>query len=226
MNNYPNKYCLNYKFSPFLAFFVSVLAFISWLLLSSETMLSFVAEYGIVETTTLIFYALAIIIIWLPKSISVSLLTTRITGSFILLAMLAREADLHKTISGVSMFKLRFWIGNYPIEEKLLSALIILPIAASVIYMAVKYYKSFFYNLSKRKTDAYTLMTFFIVMVISKIIDRSIDVINKRFNWDAPIELVALQNAFEEYLELLLPILIIIFIYQYIKIYGSKELKR
>jgi hypothetical protein len=225
MNNPIDKYVLNYKFSPLLACFVTALAFISWIILSSEDMLLFVEEHGIVESGTVIFYFVALIVVWLPKSIAVSDRYTRTAGTIILLAMAAREADLHKYISGISMFKLRFWTGHYPIGEKLLSALVIFPIAMAVLYIFIKFFKSCLAGFKARQADAMSVVTFFVVMIISKIIDRSLNAIHEVIGWVAPRWMVALQNALEEYLEFLLPILVIIFIYQYIRINQFNDMR-
>lgn len=205
----------SYKFSPSIVILVCIAALASWLVLSHESMLALVAEFGIVENMTVVFYLIAIVIIWLPVVIATSSFVVRLCGTIILLAMAAREIDLHKYISGISMFKLRFWTGDFPLSEKILSVLIILPIALSLIYLFVKYYKLFFNALKSHRADSVTLMTFIVVMGVAKFLDRSLNVITEIKDWQVPIWLVALQNAFEEYFELLLPILIIIYIFQY-----------
>lgn len=222
-----DKCILNYKFSPYLVILTCICAFFSWLFLTSEAMLDFVAEFGIVENATVAIYIIAAIFIWFPTVINKSTLATRVSSTIIVLAMAMREADLHKYINGTSMFKLSFWLGDYPIQNKIVSAIIILPIAISLLFLVLKYYKVFFKGFIARNVSAVTLMTFILTAIVSKIIDRSLDVLKDILGVSTsvfPLWLSALQNAFEEYLELLLPVLIIVFVIQYIKTCRPNEI--
>lgn len=203
-----------------LTLFTILLALLSSIFLDHEWLLDFVDEGHFVETLTLVFYAIAIVFVFCYK-IGTTKLSYRFALAFVLFAMMAREADLHK-IFGMSMLKIKFWLTNAaPLPSKLLAALIILSILIAIFYIILNNYKTWFQDLKSKQAYAISVLMFFIVLVVSKILDRSLNMINEITGWMAPRWMVAYQQPQEEYLECILPILIMIAVIQYI----AKKLK-
>lgn len=202
--------------SVWLTIFTMLLALLSSIFLDHEWLLDFVDEDHFIENLTLVFYAIAIIFVFCYK-IGSTKLSYRFALAFILFVMMAREADLHK-IFGMSMLKIKFWLTNAAdLQSKLLAALIILAILGAIFYIILNNYKTWYQDLKQKQPYAISILIFFAVLVVSKILDRSLNMINEITGWMAPRWMVAFQQPQEEYLECILPLLIMIAVVQYIE---------
>ncbi len=101
--------------SPWMTAYVSVIAslaaLVSWMAMSSESMIRFVRENGPIENLTLVVYIVAIALI-LYSGRTVLTVKTRAAIVILLAYMFMREADLHKSLSGTSILKIKFWLGS------------------------------------------------------------------------------------------------------------------
>lgn len=201
-------------FSLVATLFICLLALLSSLLLSYDFLFRFVDEGGFIETLTLFFYFIAALFVLFYPRTTIAL-TSRVATAILIMAMLAREADLHKVL-GMSMLKISFWLTNKSsITDKMLAAIILLVLLFSLYTLVRRAGKTWLVDLRQGRTYAITLGIFFTVLVISKMIDRSVNMIYEMTGWMAPTWLIAIQLPQEEYLECLLPLLIIITIIQY-----------
>lgn len=201
-------------FSLCLILLACCLALLSSVLLDYDFLLRFVDEGGFIETLTLFFYAIAAVfaLCYGRKTIR---LTSRVAIAILMIAMLAREADLHK-VFGMSMLKIKFWLTTESTFTAKLAAILIILFLAFALYILIRNAGKQWLSDSKHGLAyAITLWLFLAVLVISKIIDRSVNMIDEMTNWMAPTWVVAIQLPQEEYLECLLPLLIIVAIIQY-----------
>lgn len=205
-----------------LALAMTLCALITWLALPFNQMQELVNEGGVVENLTLAAYGLAVLSMLLLPPRQISMLT-RISLIIVFLAMAAREADLHKYLTGMSVLKIKYWLGNTPILDKIYALAVLLPIALSCLNLLLRYRKSLWANIKDQQGYAITILTFFILIVLTNIIDRSLGVAKEWFDWHAPESIVALFGSLEEMLELLLPFLIIVAALQYYFLYVSKR---
>ena len=206
--------------SPFISVYIALLtsltALACWYALPSADMLAFAEEGGMVERMTLVCYVAAILCVifsghWIKG-------TTKCAVVIMLAYMCMREMDLHKSVSSESILKSRFWLGNHiPVTDKLLAILILLPIVWMLVHFIRNHAGTFFRELRNKEGHAITILVFFVVMVVSKCIDRSLNVLTELYGMHFTDSLVALQLAQEEFLECLLPILIIIASWQYMQ---------
>lgn len=192
---------------------VAVMALTNWAFLPTQTMLNLVAEGGPVENATVVFYYLAIIGVWLFRPPSVGM-PTALALHIVMFDMAARELDLHKRLTGMSLLKLRFWTGSTPASAKLIAALILLPLALSLVYLVRTYGRRWLAALKRRSPVAISATTFFATLVISKLSDRSLGAIKETIGWVGPDWLVALQQSIEEPFEMMLPLLILLTVLQ------------
>ncbi|WP_392563318.1 hypothetical protein RHO13_07435 [Orbus wheelerorum] len=192
-----------------------LLALLSSIFLDHEWLLDFVDEDHFVENLTLVFYTIAIVFVlcYQFKAIKFSY---RFSLAFVLFAMMAREADLHK-VFGMSMLKIKFWLTNAAnLQSKAMAAVIILVILFAIFYIILNNYKAWYQDLKQKEAYAISVFIFFVVLVVSKILDRSLNMINEITGWMAPRWMVAFQQPQEEYLECILPLLIMIAVVQYV----------
>lgn len=202
-------------FSLSITLLTSLLALLSSFLLDYDVLFRFVDEGGFIETLTLLFYLVAALFA-LCYPLKIIRLPSRIAIAILMLAMLAREADLHK-IFGMSMLKIKFWLTDQStVSHKILAALILLFLIFALYTLIRHSAKRWLSDLKQGQNYAVTLFIFFIVLIVSKLIDRSVNMVYEITGWMAPTWLIAIQLPQEEYLECLLPLLIIVAIIQYV----------
>lgn len=137
------------------------------------------------------------------------------TSAVVVLAMGARELDLHRRFTTDSMLKSRYYLKvQAPLIEKLLAGAVVLALTAVVLYMLVRYLPLLLRRLRERSPAAITLATSFGVLVLTKIADRLPDVMRHDFGAVVPAWLLHLQAVFEEPLESTLPLLFLLAIVQ------------
>lgn len=202
--------------SAYMALLTSLAALVCWWVLPPVDMLEFVAENGMIESLTVFFYVVAILVVIFAGTQMKG--STKCALVIMLAYMCMREMDLHKSVSSESILKSRFWLGAHiPVTDKLLAILILLPVLWMLFYFIRHCARTFFRELFNKEGHAITILVFFIVLGISKCIDRSLNVLTELYKMHFPDWLIALQVSQEEFLECLLPILIIVACWQYMQ---------
>lgn len=199
-----------------LAVSVSLAAFILWCLAPVDTVIHLMEEGQLVETLTLYAYTITLLYLIFRPGLSIHLLT-RCALILVLFAMMAREADLHKSIAHMSMLKLRFWTGDLPLTDKLMAFMILFPIIAACLYLLGKYGKKVWSRAKAGEAWAITTVTVFLLIPLTNIFDRSLGLLKEAFGWHGPLWLVALQTSQEELLEMSLPLLALVAVEQFRK---------
>ncbi|WP_410013308.1 hypothetical protein [Sodalis sp. C49] len=202
------------RFSVWLAVGVSLFTLILWCLMPTDILVHLVEEGQLVENLTLVGYGIAVLSLALLP-LPLCRRRTRVAVIVALLAMMAREADLHKYIDHMSMLKLRFWTGSLPTLDKLYAVLSLVPIVVACLYLLVRHALPVLRAVRMGKAHAVTIATFVFLIGLTNIIDRSLGMIKGTFGWHAPEWLVALQTSQEEFLELSLPFLALVAAIQY-----------
>lgn len=200
--------------SVWLSLLASFTALLCWIVLPVADMLAFVEEGGVVETLTLVAYVIAIIgVVLYGKAVRLS---TRSALVVVLVYMFMREADWHKSISTQSILKSKFWLGSQiPVTDKLLAVVILLPIFCALLWLVLKRTKNFFWGLFDRQAWAISVFCFLALLCISKSIDRSLSVLAEMLYTRFPGWLIALQVSQEEFMEFMLPVLVLVAVLQY-----------
>ena len=202
--------------SVYMALLTSLAALVCWWILPPVDMLEFVSENGMIETMTLVFYVVAIVVVIFAGTQMKG--STKCAVVIMLAYMCMREMDLHKSVSSESILKSRFWLGSHiPVTDKLLAILILLPVLWMLFYFIRHCAGTFFRELFNKEGHAITILVFFVVLGVSKCIDRSLNVLTELYKMHFSDWLVALQVSQEEFLECLLPILIIVACWQYMQ---------
>jgi len=208
-----------------LAVFISVFALILSCLVPTETLIHLMEEGQLVETLTLYAYAVTLLYYIFRPGLHIAFLT-RCSIILALFAMMAREADLHKSIAHMSMLKLRFWTGNLPLHDKLEAFFIMLPIVFACLYLITKYAKDVWAQAKAQQAYAITTLTFVALLPLTNIADRSLGVLKETFGWHAPHWLIALQTSQEELLEMSLPILALVATLQFRRSKKAKVIRQ
>ena len=181
----------------------------------SESMIHFVRENGPVENLTLVFYVVAIAFI-LYSGRSFLTVRTRVAVTVLLAYMFMREASLHKSVSTMSILKSKFWLGSQiPWTDKLLAIAILAPVLWAFFYFVEKYIRQWWSDLRRKDGYAVGVFVFLAVLVISKIFDRSLNMMHEMWGWHFDSWVEAMVTGQEKYLECILPLLVLVSFYQY-----------
>ena len=210
---------MNFLRSPYLSVWLAFAVFLAalgvWFAYPPHVVFLWMEEGGSVETLTEWVY-LGAIIIMIFFGASVLKRKTLVAIVIVLAYMLAREHDLHKVLFPMSMLKIKFWLsGSIPVTDKLTAAAILLPAAWAGLYLLFTYWIPVWADIRKRLPYAVSILMIFVVTVISKIIDRSLNALTEMFDWHFSEWLQALQISQEESLECLIPFLFIVALFQY-----------
>lgn len=192
---------------------VAVLGLINAVLLPWDTSLGLMNEGGPIEIATVVFYYLAVLVLWTcaPPALS---RPTFIAVSIVLLAAAAREMDLHIALFGMSILKANFYRKFATGTQIAVALLIIFPVLFSAGYLALRHGRRLLAGARRRDTTAVTITSLFALLVLVKILDRSLGMVEEIGGYAPPLALRAMQLSLEEPLEMLMPVLVVIAIAQ------------
>lgn len=186
--------------------------------ISYEQVYSLTADWGVVDTTCILlwlvcFYTVAWL--WVKGKIEVP----KIILSFILILLMCtvvREMGIQHclTTSDTTPFKINFFKKpTNPLGEKIIFGSVLLSVIFMALFLIGYYFKKLWYGFWRLQTPAWTFATFGGLLVVSKVLDRLpsrlvksgvqlSDTVHSAFSW------------FEETSEILLPVLLLILLFQ------------
>ena len=179
-----------------------LVALILWLELPPRTVMAITGEDGPVELpSALLWFALAFGI-WTGARPPVKDRLAWLAMSLLFLAFGARELDLHKAFTTMSILKSRFYLGDVPIGEKLAGLAVIGLLGAAVLLLLKRYGRVLWRELRQRTPWALAIATFVATLVLAKVLDRAI------YGYGLKVTLSghALVGSLEELIELSLPL--------------------
>lgn len=180
-----------------------------WMAWPPERLMESFKEEGFVETSTAVLFFVLALAVWFTASHE--RLGVRWALSVMLAAGGARELDLHRAFTdGSSMLKVSFYLRDAPLQQKLAAFVVLLMIAIAAWVLIARYARPFVRGLRQREALAITVLCFFVTMLVSKVFDRSINVLAQDFGVHVTLSAKALVSVLEESLELCLTLLAVI----------------
>jgi hypothetical protein len=186
---------------------VAALAVLAWWALPPALVIELMSESGPIEIATAALYFIVaawVCVTGVPQQ----------PGSLALVIVLcgfgARELDLHKAFTDMSVLKVSFYLGTAPLAHKLLALAAVLPVLAAALHLGVRHGGRWRAGLRERRPAALTVAVFCATLVLSKLIDRSRMVLLEDFGIAIAPATTALLLALEECLELCLPLLVLL----------------
>lgn len=129
-----------------------------------------IPEGGLVETATVLFYATCLVYMMLRGGIS--FLRRHAVVPVLTTALMARELDLHKRLTGVGIFKIRFFTDpGLPVATKAAGALVLVGLAAVCLYSLRRYWPVYWRALRSKSPVAIAISIIGALIVVSKMID-------------------------------------------------------
>lgn len=181
-------------------------AFLLWLTEPPATVMRVIVEGGPVEGCTEILYFIVAAAMWLFRRPGDA---TKLWTSLcvMLCAFGAREMDLHKYWTEKSVLKISFYTGPYPLRAKLIALAVLIPILMALGYLVLRHARAAWASMKRLQPVGITIAVFVVTLVVSKVLDRSINVLAEDFQIYSSFSIKALVSSFEEILELALPVL-------------------
>lgn len=199
----------------------SLFAVVLWLLLPPSDVMFVMregSEGGVIEgMTEKLYFALAAAMWLSPRQTGEWRTTLAIT--LLLIGAGAREMDLHKALTGFSVLKVSFYLHDRPWHHKLIAFFCVALVAGAAIYLLLKYRRVLWERFKRLEPVTSGLAIFFATLVISKVLDRSISILDEVFGIPSSLEVLALVSALEESIELTLPVMAGLMRWQYLKLY-------
>lgn len=199
--------------APLLTLAFVAAAFACWLAFDPPALKQLMSEEGPVEQATAIGYGLAAIAVWLLCG-RLQAPSDNLALSIVCLAFGARELDLHKAWTDGSVLSARFYSGPVPITQKLVALAVLLPIVLALVHLLRRHARDVYAGWRRRETVSVTIVTFTVTMLLTKALDRSLNVYYEATGTRLPEALYHLQAPFEEVTELALPALILLALLQ------------
>jgi hypothetical protein len=165
--------------------------------------LGIVSEGGAIESATLWAYLTAVLGICLLRWPAASWRDVA-AACVVLLAMAAREADLHIALYGISILKSRFYL-DASLQQILGALAVLLPIAMSACWLLYRYMSSWLRPPSRWSVPATTVALMIGLMVVAKVFDRTPALLGA-WREQVPAALLHVMLALEEVVELSLPL--------------------
>lgn len=193
--------------------FTMALAIAVWLAKPTEAVMSLMREEGPVETTTsVLFFLLALGLYWLRPEQDDR--RSWLSMAILCAAAGAREMDWHKAWTGKSVLKVSFYLGPAPLNQKLVALAAVVLVAACAIYLLRRHARRLWRGMRVREPVAVTVATLLVTAVITKLLDRSIN-LAKDYAIVAMPPIRALVSALEESMEVGLPLMVALALWQY-----------
>jgi hypothetical protein len=205
--------------SPYLALVAPAIALLCalglWWTLDPEHVKALLKEGGRVERPTeLLYFALAAAM-WLWRRPDDDGLGWAAL-SVLFVAFGAREMDLHRAWTGGSMLKLSFYLRDgAPLLQKAVSAAVVLLVAGAALLLLRRHARRVVSGIARGEAVPITVAIFIATMVVSKVFDRSVNILAEDYGIATPLSINALVAAVEEISELSLPFVAAIGFFQH-----------
>lgn len=194
--------------APALALALVAIAGALWVALPLDVLAHLMDETGPVERgTAWLYFATAAVWAALGARTPPAARATVWAIAVVLAAFGARELDLHKAWTGVSMLKVSYYFGPAPVAHKAAALVVLLPVAAAVAGLVLRHGRAVVQGLRTGQPVAVTVLVFVLSIAVSKLVDRSENVLLEDFGIAFPLWLSVLRSAVEEMLELGLALL-------------------
>lgn len=193
-------------FGIWMAWAVVALAILVGLAIPDWISPDFLAEGGFVERATIWIYGAAVACTLALRWPGMSRRDMAAAG-LLLLAMAAREADLHKAMFGTSILKSRFYLNADELLPVLGALAVLLPIVLAGLWLLARHGRRWLRAPSQWTAPMVSVTTLAVAMVFAKIMDRTPDTLDQLGLLEQTSQTVLyVMLSLEEVLEFALPL--------------------
>lgn len=132
---------------------------------------------------------------------------TRVALAVMMAAFFAREEDFHKEFTGTSVLKVSFYFDAFALHQKLIAGLALVVVFAALAVLVKRHGKQVWRGIRRGDAVCTTVLIFVVSMVISKLLDRSMSVLEVDYGIVTPQRIGQLVGTIEESIEAVLPVI-------------------
>jgi hypothetical protein len=176
-------------------------AVLLWVSLPSADIARLTSEGGPVERTSQWLYFVMAAVFAFGARLGASA-KTRAALVVLMLAFGAREMDLHRYWTGKSVLKVSFYLGSAPAHQKVVALALLAAVALALVTLLRRHGVEVWRGLRLGRPVSTTVVIFVVTMVITKILDRSVNTLAEDFGVLTPPSIRMLVSALEEIMEL------------------------
>lgn len=185
----------------------AVAATLFWWLLSPETLRWLIAENGPIEGTNAALYFVCGLVFLLTRRIEPA---TRVALGVLFAAFGAREMDWHKAFTGKSALKVSYYLGDAPLQQRLLAFVAVAAVAVAVLVLLLRQGRRTLQLWRRRDPVATSVVVFIVTMAVTKVLDRSINLLAEEAGIVFSASTGLLVGSLEETIELSLPLIALV----------------
>lgn len=175
---------------------------------SPEVFRPLFSESGPFEQMSVLLWALLGVALLLPGALPNR---PRLAMAVVALLFAAREADLHKRFTVMSLEKIKFYLSpDVPMLQKLLGGLVWLMTVALLVYLGRALYGAVRRQQLLHSGPGQVMMLAVLMLPLSKVIDRFSSQLYEMFQIVLPPLVQRLIAAFEEGMEMIMPLLFLV----------------
>ncbi len=181
---------------------------------SPREVMAIMSETGWVERSTAAAWFLLAPLVWLlrrrgdPPATSAAL-------SVMFLAFGARELDWHKAFTGTTVLRVSWYFGPAPLQHKLAALAVLSVVSLAMLRLLLAHARAWWRALRGGDTVAVSIAAFVVTLVVSKLLDRSYNVLNEDFHMGLSMSTKVVVSALEETLELTLALIALLALWQH-----------
>jgi hypothetical protein len=189
-------------------------ALATWLVLPPGEVEGWMGESGPVEIVTAATYALCAVAAWLLRVRGDDRRST-LALSVVMSGFCVRELDWHKAFTGTSVLRVSWYAGPASLQAKVTAAVAVLSVLSALAWLARCHARTLRQATRRGEPVAVTVLTFLVVLVLAKTLDRSVGLLVDDLHVPVPLYWKALRTAFEEWFELALSMLLLLGLLQH-----------
>lgn len=176
------------------------------------------SEAGPYEVFSAYLWLLLSILALFTKSMQPS---TRLIAALMALMLGARELDMHKSLFSMSFIKTNFYkSADISLQDKLVGGLILLAMIILLVCLLVRMWRHFRNN-TFYTSSSFLLFSGLLLGILSKVLDRFSSQMLKLFQITLPPDTRMMIIAFEESLEMVIPLLLALALLAYQKAHAE-----
>lgn len=185
----------------------AALAALLWALCTPVQLRALMNEQGPMEKTTeILYFVLALLSLLMGRAIGLDLRSSVALG-WVFASFGMREMDLHKAWTGKSVLKVSFYLGEHPWQTKLVAAATLVAVLWAAAYLVRRHAKALLMAFRQRHAVAMTIVIFMVTMVLTKVLDRSVNLLVEEAHVYIGLSVRALVGSVEETMEMGLPLM-------------------
>jgi hypothetical protein len=185
-----------------------------WLATTPAAMERLADESGFIESLTVVIYSIAITALMASFRRAPRLL---IGSAFAVALLAARELDLHRLTSESAMALNSYGPGGMPLREQIVAGALVLALAVPAAAFVISHARPFLAALTAGRPAAWTVATVILLLAYSASIDGLQRKASRFFGVTLPpAETQHFLGAFEEGMELMIPLLILLALAQFL----------